>query len=135
MHTPLQSHFKATLRVLRYLKGSPGCGIQFYNHSNFKLKAYADADWAKCPKTKRSITGFCVFLEKVLAGIIKTVKVSSELPTTDIFTKCHGIVQHRLCCKKLGMLDVFRGELVGKDSGRKKHFLRERKDQAYQPKG
>ncbi|GKE31718.1 ribonuclease H-like domain-containing protein, partial [Tanacetum coccineum] len=188
MHTPLQSHFKATLRVLRYLKGSPCRGIQFYNHSDLKLKAYADADWAKCPKTKRSVTSFYVFLGKslvswkskkqatiskssseaeyrsmssasceiaanpvfhkrtkqfeldvhfvrknVLASIIKTVKVSSDLQTADIFIKCRGIVQHRLCCKNLSMLDVFIGELVGKDSGRKKHFLRERKDQAYQP--
>nr|GEU38406.1 ribonuclease H-like domain-containing protein [Tanacetum cinerariifolium] len=26
MHSPLQSHFKAALRVLKYLKGSPRCG-------------------------------------------------------------------------------------------------------------
>ncbi|GJZ40482.1 ribonuclease H-like domain-containing protein [Tanacetum coccineum] len=43
-HSPLQSYFKSPLRVLRYLKGSPGCGIQFYKKSNLKLKAYADAD-------------------------------------------------------------------------------------------
>ncbi|GJX38632.1 ribonuclease H-like domain-containing protein, partial [Tanacetum coccineum] len=44
MHSPLQSHFKAALRVLRYLNGSPSCGVQFYKHSDLKLKAYADAD-------------------------------------------------------------------------------------------
>nr|GEU51383.1 hypothetical protein [Tanacetum cinerariifolium] len=47
------AHFKAALRVLRYLTGSPGCGIQFYKHFDLKLKAYGDADWAKCTKTKR----------------------------------------------------------------------------------
>nr|GEU63136.1 ribonuclease H-like domain-containing protein [Tanacetum cinerariifolium] len=36
-----------------YLKGSPGYGVQFYKNSYLKLKAHADADWAKCPKTKR----------------------------------------------------------------------------------
>ncbi|GKC65822.1 ribonuclease H-like domain-containing protein [Tanacetum coccineum] len=92
MHSPLQSHFKATLRVLRYLK------------------------------------------EKVLAGIIKTVKVSSDLQTADVFTKCLGVVQHRLYCKNLGMLDVFVGELVGKDSGRKSYSKR-KKSQAHQPGG
>ncbi|GJR05503.1 ribonuclease H-like domain-containing protein [Tanacetum coccineum] len=57
MHSPLQSHFKAALRVLRYLKGFPGCRIQFYKKSDLKLKAYTDADWAKCLKIKKSITG------------------------------------------------------------------------------
>ncbi|GKC75861.1 ribonuclease H-like domain-containing protein [Tanacetum coccineum] len=44
MHSPLQSYFKAALRVLRYLKGSPGYGIQFYKNFDLKIKAYADAD-------------------------------------------------------------------------------------------
>ncbi|GJU25789.1 ribonuclease H-like domain-containing protein [Tanacetum coccineum] len=57
MHSPLQSHFKAALRVLRYLKGFPGCRIQFYKKSDLKLKAYTNADWAKCLKIKKSITG------------------------------------------------------------------------------
>ncbi|GJV27775.1 ribonuclease H-like domain-containing protein [Tanacetum coccineum] len=63
---PLQSHFKAALRVLRYLKGSPSCGFQFYRNQDLKLKAYADADWAKCPKTRKYVTGFHVFLGKTL---------------------------------------------------------------------
>ena len=61
MHSPLQSHLKAALRVLKYLKGSPGSGLQFNKKSSLKLTAYADADWAKCPKTRKSVTGFCVF--------------------------------------------------------------------------
>ncbi|GKA65993.1 ribonuclease H-like domain-containing protein [Tanacetum coccineum] len=44
MHSPLQCHFKAALRVLRYLKGSPSLGLQFNKSSDLKLRAYADAD-------------------------------------------------------------------------------------------
>ncbi|GJY60089.1 ribonuclease H-like domain-containing protein [Tanacetum coccineum] len=198
----LENTILNALKVLRYLKGSPGCEVQFYKNSDLKLTAYADANWAKCPKTRKSVTGFCVFLgktliswkskkqatiskssseaeyrsmssasceivwlgnllhsigltnlypvelccdnssailivanpvfhertkhfeldvhlvrQKMLAGIIKIVKVSSKLQTTDVFTKCLGVVQHRLCCKNLGLLNVFVGELVGKDSG------------------
>ncbi|GKF48173.1 hypothetical protein Tco_0141424, partial [Tanacetum coccineum] len=57
--------------------------------------------------------------EKVLASVIKTVKVSSNLQTADVFTKCLGVVQHNLCCRNLVLLDIFAGELVGKVSGRK----------------
>jgi hypothetical protein len=62
MHSPLQSHLKAALRVLKYLKGSPGSGLQFNKESDIKLRAYSDSDWAKCPKTRKFVTGFCVFL-------------------------------------------------------------------------
>ncbi|GKD12028.1 hypothetical protein Tco_1196435 [Tanacetum coccineum] len=55
---------KATLRVLRYLKGSPGLGIQFDRISNLKLKVFSDADWAKCTKTRKSVTRYCIFLGK-----------------------------------------------------------------------
>lgn len=194
MHKPLQSHLKAALRVLKYLKKSPGLGLQFNKESDLKLKAYADSDWAKCPLTRKSVTGFCVFLgnsliswkskkqatlsrssaeaeyrsmasttceviwlsnmlhsfglkellpinkfcdnsaaiqiaanpvfhektkhfeldvhlvrEKVSAGVIKTVKIHTDMQVADIFTKCLGQRQHSLFCKSLGMFDLFAG--------------------------
>lgn len=53
MHAPLQSHFKAALRVLRYLKNSSGFGIQFNKVSDFKLRVFSDSDWAKCPLSRK----------------------------------------------------------------------------------
>ncbi|GKB34004.1 ribonuclease H-like domain-containing protein, partial [Tanacetum coccineum] len=182
------------------------------NDLDLKIKAYADVDWAKCPKTRKSVAGFCIFLgktlvswkskkqatiskssseaeyrsmssafceviwmgnllhiiglknlypvelfchnssaiqivanpifhertkhfeldvyfvrEKVLAGIIKNVKISSDLQTVDVFTKCLGVVQHKLCCKNLGMLDVFAGDQVGKGTRKNKLASREKK--------
>nr|GEW72092.1 60S ribosomal protein L24-like [Tanacetum cinerariifolium] len=47
---------------MRYLKGSPSLGLQFNKCSNLKLRAYVDADWAKCHKTKKYVSGYCVFL-------------------------------------------------------------------------
>ncbi|GKA11893.1 hypothetical protein Tco_0691439 [Tanacetum coccineum] len=64
--------------------------------------------------------------EKVLAGVIKIVKVSSNMQTADVFTKCLGVVQHKLCCRSLGLLDIFARELVGKVSGRKAQALKEK---------
>ncbi|GJZ16433.1 putative RNA-directed DNA polymerase [Tanacetum coccineum] len=64
MHNPLKSHLKTALKVIMYLKGSSCKGINVIKRSasSIDLKAYSDADWARCADTRRSITGYCVFM-------------------------------------------------------------------------
>ncbi|GJS61333.1 ribonuclease H-like domain-containing protein [Tanacetum coccineum] len=62
MHDPREPHFSALKRILRYVRGTLTSGLQLYSSTTSSLVAYSDADWAGCPTTRRSTSGYCVFL-------------------------------------------------------------------------
>ncbi|XP_048489827.1 uncharacterized mitochondrial protein AtMg00810-like [Beta vulgaris subsp. vulgaris] len=62
MHAPRVDHWDAALRIVRYLKGNPGQGILLLASFNLSLSGWCDSDWASCPLTCRSLTGWIVFL-------------------------------------------------------------------------
>ncbi|GJW32286.1 putative RNA-directed DNA polymerase [Tanacetum coccineum] len=69
MHSPLKSHLDIAMRVLKYLKLAHGYGIQFSKRNSvFDINAFSDSDWAKCPFTRRSVFGYCVFVNGCLVS-------------------------------------------------------------------
>lgn len=62
MHDPRLPHLHALKRIVRYLKGTISYGLQLQKGSISDLVAYSDADWAGCPDTRRSTSGYCVYL-------------------------------------------------------------------------
>ncbi|CAN1188910.1 Uncharacterized mitochondrial protein AtMg00810, partial [Linum perenne] len=57
---PSDIHHKATLRVVRYLKTDSGYGLYFPSNSSLQIHAFSDSDWAGCPDSRRSTTGYCL---------------------------------------------------------------------------
>lgn len=62
MHDPRLPYLHALKRIIRYLQGTSGFGLQLRKGSIDSLVSYTDADWVGCPDTRRSTSGYCVFL-------------------------------------------------------------------------
>lgn len=61
MQHPTTVHMQAAKRLLRYIDGNPRQGILLATSTAAELKAYCDSDWASCPITRRSTTGYYIF--------------------------------------------------------------------------
>ncbi|KAM2142505.1 hypothetical protein ACFX1Q_008652 [Malus domestica] len=62
MSSPTDVHFGAVKRIIRYLQGTMNIGITFSANTVSKLTAFSDSDWAADLNTRRSITGYVVYL-------------------------------------------------------------------------
>jgi hypothetical protein len=68
MHDPWEPHLMAMRPILRYLKGMLAYSLFLRHSRSFNLVVYTDADWAGCPDTRRSTSGYTVFLEDNLVS-------------------------------------------------------------------
>lgn len=61
-HDPREPHLALIKRILRYIKGTLDYGLQLLHSSAYDLVAYSDVECAGCPDTRRSTSGYAVFL-------------------------------------------------------------------------
>ncbi|XP_028776811.1 uncharacterized protein LOC114733506 [Neltuma alba] len=62
MVSPTIRQWEALEHVFHYLKGSLGHGILYKNHGHTDIECFCDADHGGSKATRRSTTGYCVFV-------------------------------------------------------------------------
>ncbi|XP_061346313.1 uncharacterized mitochondrial protein AtMg00810-like [Gastrolobium bilobum] len=62
MSSPREPHLQAAHRLLGYVKNTIGQGLFYSSTFSIKFNAFCNSDWAACPESRRSITGFCIFI-------------------------------------------------------------------------
>ncbi|XP_071727808.1 secreted RxLR effector protein 161-like [Rutidosis leptorrhynchoides] len=58
MHQPQVHHLEATMRIIQYLKKTPGHGVIFRRNGHLETQIYTDANWAGEKGDRRSTSGF-----------------------------------------------------------------------------
>lgn len=59
---PRHAHQQALYKILSYIKGTIGQGFFYSATANLQLQVFEYADWVSCLDTRRSTSGFCIFL-------------------------------------------------------------------------
>ncbi|KAH9716300.1 retrovirus-related pol polyprotein from transposon RE1 [Citrus sinensis] len=59
---PTKADLRAVKWILRYLKGTLNFGLIYLKQSSLILYGFSNSDWAGCPLTRRSTSGFYIYL-------------------------------------------------------------------------
>ncbi|PLW21092.1 hypothetical protein PCASD_21744 [Puccinia coronata f. sp. avenae] len=76
-------HFNAAMQVFRFLKGTMYRGLHFQRQETYDLRSFINADWANCPDTRRSHTGFMVLIGSHLISWKSTKQATVSLSSTE----------------------------------------------------
>ena len=102
MKGPFLSHWEAVIQIVRYLKAHPVRGLLYKANSHPQVEAFTNATWAGSPSDRKSITGYCTFLEgNVITWKSKkqifVARSSAEAKDRAMaHTSCEGVYEYAL---------------------------------------
>nr|GEX41910.1 ribonuclease H-like domain-containing protein [Tanacetum cinerariifolium] len=85
-----EPYLLALKRILQYVCGTLHHGLQLHASSMTQLVVYTNADSAGCPVTRRSTSGYCVFLRDNLLS--SSAKQRVTLSHSSVEAEYHGVV-------------------------------------------
>ncbi|CAA7028514.1 unnamed protein product [Microthlaspi erraticum] len=104
MHQPRIDHWETALRVVRYLKGTPGQGVLLKSDSDLRLRGWCDADFSGCRLTRRSLGALFITLG--------TSPVSWKAKKQDVVSQSSAESEYRSMAKAVGELKWLRDVLI-----------------------
>ena len=63
MHEPRMVHWKATLHVLTYIKGTPEKDLIYQKHEHIKIEVYSDSSYARDKEDRKSTSSYCAYIK------------------------------------------------------------------------
>ncbi|RVW51632.1 Retrovirus-related Pol polyprotein from transposon RE1 [Vitis vinifera] len=105
------SHWDAVIRILRYIKSTPGQGVLYENRGHTQVVGYTDADWVGSPTDRCSISGYCVFIGGNL--------ISRKSKKQDVVARSSAEAEYRAMalatCELIWLKHLLRELRFGKD--------------------
>ena len=101
MQHPKTTHWEALQDTLNYAHSTCGQGIVLLGTNQITLQAFSNSDWASCPNSRRSITGYILLLGK--SPISKKSKKQSTISRFSSEAEYRAMVAVLL--RSLGWLD------------------------------
>ncbi|PLW49320.1 hypothetical protein PCASD_02649 [Puccinia coronata f. sp. avenae] len=109
LNAPGINHWEAGIQVLRYLKGTRDVGLKLSKNpvAQDSLVGYADADWASCPESRRSVSGNLILLNGNVISWKSKKQPTLSLSSTEAEYKSIGDITKEIMWIKTLLKKIF----------------------------